>query len=163
MAKRSTERTRISRQRFATLTEAASGLDVGHTWRGYGSAIFLEIGRLRQGKRANNPRGEFSIMLEWSWRVESSRRIVFGSWSGDRKIAAGLRSLVGRAVARMSVEGRLPELVVELAGPRRVHSFMIAEGQPRWTVFLPDDSWVMVERGVLIRKSYSDGGANGDA
>src|SRR5262249_50399956 len=80
-------RSRLTRAAFAELVTAAQGLEVSHTWQGYGSAIFLELGRLRRAKGENNPHGEFSIMLEWSWRVESQRRVDFGSWSSDRKIA----------------------------------------------------------------------------
>jgi hypothetical protein len=149
---------RISRDSFVALTQAACGLEVAHTWRGYGSAIFLEIGRLTWENRKNNPRGVFSVMLEWSWRVESARRIAFGSWSGDRKIASGLRALKGRAVDEMRIDGRLPELVISLSGSRWVHSFMTSEGQPRWPVALPDGSWVEAERGVVVRKNRSGNG-----
>ena len=58
-----------------------SGMPVTHSWRGYGSAIFLEFGPLtaavdRDGKprvRRNgspyNPLGEMEAMIESGWRV----------------------------------------------------------------------------------------------
>jgi hypothetical protein len=144
---------RLARPDFDGLVSAASGLEVAHTWLGYGSAIFLELGALRHIKGANNPRGEFSVMIEWSWRVESQRRVEFGSWSGDRKIASGVASLKGHTVEALALAGRLPELVVALGGGRWVHSFMTAEGQPRWVVFLPGGDWVRVRRGVLVREA----------
>ncbi len=94
-------------------------------------------------------------MLEWSWRVESRRAVRFGSWSGDRKVSNGLASLTGRSIIELGVEGRLPELNVALTGGVWLHSFMTAEGQPAWTVFLPDGSWLCVERGVLVHDTQN--------
>jgi hypothetical protein len=144
-------RERLSRAVFATLAAPAVGLEVAHTWQGYGSAVFLELGRLRRVRGQTNPWGEFSVMVEWSWRVESARRVQFGSWSRDRRIASGVASLAGRTVTELGVEGRLPELVVGLSGGRWLRSFMTAEGQPHWTLFLPSRDWVCVQRGVLVR------------
>ena len=63
------------------------GLPVSHVWQGYGSAIFLEFGRTQTGRRRDgspgNPRGEWSLMIQWSWRIEGKRRIWCGS-SSDR-------------------------------------------------------------------------------
>jgi hypothetical protein len=128
-------------------------LVITHAWQGYGSALFVEVGRLRRRKGENNPRGEFSIMLEWSWRVEAARSVEFGSWSSDRKIAAGVASLKGHTVESLTWEGRLPELVLALSGHRWIHSFMTEEGQPRWVVFLPEGDCVFVERGGLVREA----------
>ncbi len=157
MKKNPPSRTRLGRPAFAERVAGAVGLEVSHTWQGYGSAIFLEFGRLRRVKQENNPRGEYSIMIEWSWRVESPRSVEFGSWSRDRKIATGLASLKGHTVAAITVEGRLPELVIELSGGRWIHSFMTAQGQPCWVVFRPDGTWICVERGGLVWERESPG------
>jgi hypothetical protein len=145
-------RSRMSHADFVEAVAASAGLEVSHTWRGYASAIFLELGRLRRVRRENNPHGEFSVMLEWSWRVESPRRVEFGSWSGERKITTGVASLRGHTVEAIAIEGRLPELVIALNGGRWVHSFMTTEGQPRWVLFLPTRDWVCVRRGGLVRE-----------
>jgi len=102
------------------------------------------------GRRPPNPRGEFGIMLEWSWRVERARSIEAGSWSTERRIDTAVARLRGPRVTAVSVTGRLPELVVGLSDGKWVHSFMTAEGQPAWTLFLPDGSWLTVERGRII-------------
>ena len=140
----------ITRADFAALTHPLVGLRVSHLWRGHGSALFLELGKLKRPGDRTNPQGVGSIMLEWSWRVEAPRSIAFGSWSSDRKIAAGVQSLRGRRVLAMSLVGRLPELELELTEGRWVHSFMTFEGAPMWTVFLPDGSWLCVERGAVV-------------
>jgi hypothetical protein len=157
MKKNTTPRTRLSRPAFVERVAGAVGLEVSHTWQGYGSAIFLELGRLRRVEQENNPRGQYSVMVEWSWRVESPRSVEFGSWSRDRKIATGLASLQGHTVTAITVEGRLPELVIELSGGRWLHSFMTAEGQPRWVVFLPGGECISVERGGLVWERESPG------
>ena len=89
-------------------------------------------------------------MLEWSWRVERARSIEAGSWSTDRRIDAAVARLRGPRVSTLAVVGRLPELLLGLSDGRWVHSFMTAEGQPAWTLFLPDGSWLTVERGRIV-------------
>lgn len=65
------------------------GLPVAHSWRGYGSAIFLEFGALTAQTRMNgtpaNPRGEMGLMIQWSWRIEGRRSILCGSWSDEAR------------------------------------------------------------------------------
>lgn len=96
-------------------------------------------------------------MFQWSWRVESAGAIRFGSWSSERRITTGVQALAGRRVVDLSVTGRLPELVISLSGGLWVHSFMTAEGQPEWTVFLPDGSWTHVVRGRLAHNTQNVG------
>ena len=149
----------ITREQFHALTRPLAGLTVSHTWRGAGSAIFLELGFLtdetwtsRRGGERTMTRGAVTLMLEWSWRVESPRTVLFGSWSGERRITRGVRSLQGRVVTDVAVAGRLPELVLSLDGGRWVHTFMTAEGQPAWYIRLRDDSWIKVLRGRMMRQ-----------
>lgn len=89
-------------------------------------------------------------MIQWDWRVEGPRSIRFGSGSTERRITNGVRRLAGDRVVSVDVEGSLPELAVRLRSGRVVRSFMTAEGQPAWSVFLPDGSWLTVERGRLV-------------
>ncbi len=89
-------------------------------------------------------------MLDWSWRVERARSIEAGSWSTDRRINATVAKLRGPRVTEVAVTGQLPELVLQLSDGRWVHSFMTAEGQPEWTLFLPDGSWLTVKGGRII-------------
>jgi hypothetical protein len=148
----------ITVEQFNELARVAVGLPVSHTWRGYGSAIFAEFGRLRLPERLpraskvrlRQPRGEVGIMIEWSWRVERARSIAFGSWSTEARITAGVAALAGAHISAIGVEGRLPELVLGLSDGRWVRSFMTSDGQPRWAVFLPDGSWLTVERGRIV-------------
>jgi hypothetical protein len=154
----------VAYDHFVELTRPLIGLPVSHSWRGHGSALLLELGRLRrvastrlarEARRPINPKGEAGVMLEWSWRVEGARSIQVGSWSSDRRIDTGIAALTSRHVIDIRVEGRLPELIVGLSVGRWLRSFMTAEGQPAWTVFLRDGSWLTVERGRMIHNTQN--------
>jgi hypothetical protein len=122
-----------------TFRDALIGLPLSHFWRGHGSAIFLEFGRLTPTTRrtgvTGNPRGKLSLMVEWSWRIENRTSILCGSWSDERLWEPTFDLLRNRAVVDLSVVGRLPEVVVALAEDRYVSSFMTAEGDPSWALF----------------------------
>ncbi len=145
----------VSLERFQTLTRCLLGISVSHAWRGYGSAIFFEFGELNHDRK-NNPKGEASVMLEWSWRIEKKKSVFFGSFSGERKIANGLQSLVGRKIVSVAAEGRLPELVICLSGSVWIHSFTTVEGHPEWTLFLPDGNCLLSRLGHIEIKACDE-------
>ncbi|HZQ42631.1 MAG TPA: hypothetical protein VFA99_05235 [Acidobacteriaceae bacterium] len=129
-----TERTDIA---FAEFVRPAIGLPVSHVWRGYGSAMFLELGELSAGRvrrdgSIGNPRGEWAVMIEWSWRLEGRRRIWCGSWSDEEKWMPLLGRLIGSSVTDFGLIGRLPELLVDFSDGLHLMSMMTAEGQPQW-------------------------------
>ena len=124
---------------FKDFVQPLIGLSVSHVWRGYGSAIFLEFGRLHPTKLRDgtpgNDRGEFGLMIEWSWRIEGKRRIWCGSWSDDEKILPYLQKLLGRRVTSVASFGRLPEIEMSFSGGLHLLSMMTAEGDPEWALF----------------------------
>lgn len=157
--KRTPGRANISRAQFHALTRPLIGMPVSHTWRGAGSAIFLELGALTTFTRTFRKRGEVTfvegevkLMLEWSWRVESPGAIQFGSWSENPRITRGVASLEGHTILEVELAGRLPELVLTLDGKRWLHTFMTAERQPAWAIRLQDGAWLGVNRGHLYRQ-----------
>jgi hypothetical protein len=142
-----------SREEFVTLTRPLIGLPVSHAWRGYGTALFLEFGALTPpGPRGNNPKGEATLMVEWSWRVETRGAVQFGSWSGNKKMDNGIARLKELKVLDIALVGRLPEVYIQLSGERWLHTFQTREGQPEWTVFLPDRTWVTFRGGRIVRE-----------
>jgi hypothetical protein len=135
----------VSMESFHKLTQPLVGLPLSGTWRGYGSALFLELGLLTPS--AQKPKGEASVMIEWSWRVESPRAIAFGSWSGVRRIDRGIQSLAGSVIEDISLVGRLPEISIRLSDKRWIQSCMTTDGQPEWAIVLRERSWLCVKRG----------------
>jgi hypothetical protein len=133
------------------------GVELTHTWRGRGSAIFLEFGALTPRRRldgsAGNAAGEFGIMIQWSWRVETSVSILFGSWSEDALWEDSLRRLHGSTVSSIWLFGDLPELGIALSSGHRVLSFMTSDGDPEWTMFDRRESrerWLRVRDGLVV-------------
>ena len=128
---------------------------IAHVWRGYGSALFIEFGEIieHNGKTtdAKRPRGEISLMIEWSWRIERPRSILGGSWSSENKWPGMFRQLVGTTVTEVHTFGALPEILVSLSNGLRVASFMTADGQPQWALITrtPKLGSLGVQRGVL--------------
>lgn len=151
----------ITREQFHNLTRPLIGLPVSKTWRGFGSAIFFEFGELtiHQKQRENgimreSAQGQSGVMLEWSWRVERPKSILFGSWSHNRTITSKLAKLQGLTILEIAIEGRLPELVIQLSGGHWVHSFSTVGGQPEWCLFLDreatDTRWITSNIGKLV-------------
>ena len=124
--------------REITFAEALSfvspfhGKKVSRVWQGHGSAIFLEIGELTENK------GELTIMIEWSWRVEKDNKIFFGSWSDESEFPKMLKLLHGLTLKDISFQARLPEVVVELSNEYWVCSFSTVEGDPEWALITPN-------------------------
>jgi hypothetical protein len=145
-----------SREEFVALTRPLIGLPVSHAWRGYGTAMFLEFGALTMPgpstPRSRNSKGEATLMVEWSWRVETRGAVQFGSWSGNKKMDNGIQRLKARTVLNIDLVGRLPEVYIALSGQRWVHTFQTREGQPEWTVFLPDRTWITFRGGRIVRE-----------
>jgi len=122
---------------FISFSSSLIGLPVSHIWRGYGSAIFLEFGalaprRIRSDGSPGNPRGEWTLGIEWSWRIEGKRRIWCGSWSDEKRWPGAFARLIGANVKSVSLYGRLREISVNLSNGLYVLSMMTAEGDPEW-------------------------------
>ncbi len=140
------------------------GMEVGHLWRGYGSAIFLEFGalsprRVRRDGSLGNPLGELTICIEWSWRIEGATSIICGSWSEEELWEPAFDLLRGSRVTGLSLFGRLPEISLALSEDRHLLSFATAEGQPAWNLTdrrSSPDVWLSVRDGLLFESDGTD-------
>lgn len=125
-------------QSFEQLAKSLIGLPIGHIWRGYGSAIFLEFGKLRSRYRRDgspgNPEGEASLGIEWSWRIEHEAAIRCGSWSEEDLWEPAFDLLRGARIARLEVFGILPEVALTMDVGVRLLSFSTTDGQPQWDI-----------------------------
>lgn len=122
---------------FAAFTARIVGLPVSEVWRGYGSAIFLEIGELQPGRprtdgSMRNPIGEWTVAIEWSWRIEGS--IWCGSWSGEKLWPKVFARIKATAVVSVAQYGRLPELSLGFSNGLHLLSMMTADGDPAWWI-----------------------------
>jgi len=148
---------------FDEFTAPLIGLPVSLIWRGYGSAIFLEFGPLNEGrKRRNgsigNPKGEWTLMIEWGWRIEGKRRIWCGSWSDEERWPRALGCLQGKTITSLQLFDRIPEIDIGLSNGLHLLSMMTGEGDPQWGLGrrVPHGStWLSVKSSRLVLKDSS--------
>jgi hypothetical protein len=142
---------------FDEFTASWIGLSVNHVWQGYGSAIFLEFGTLTEGrKRRNgslgNPKGEWTLAIEWSWRIEGKRLIWCGSWSDEQRWPRALARLKGATAVSVRLFGRLPEIDLGLSNGLHLLSMTTSEGNPEWSLCRQTSAgsvWLSVKSGRL--------------
>jgi hypothetical protein len=122
--------------------EKVRGLRLSKAWRGYGSALFFELGELltvkskrKNGTITESERGEYTLMIEWDWRIEKKNSIWFGSSCSQKLIDARLKRLSGAFVNSVQLEGRIPELYVTLSNGMWLRTCSMTGGQNRWTIF----------------------------
>lgn len=121
---------------FTTFAASLVGLPISHVWRGHGSAIFIEVGKLksltnRDGSNGN-PQGEVSLGIEWSWRIEDQTAIKCGSWSDEKLWQPALNAMHKARIARCELFGSLPEVAITTDSQLRLLSFSTTDGQPQW-------------------------------
>ena len=128
---------------------------ISNIWRGHGSAIFFEFGKLHETElrdgSVGQKQGEVTLMIEWSWRIEGPRSIQCGSWSEEHLWEKKFKALLGASVTDVIIFGALPEICVTLSNGWRVVSFMTAEGQPQWAIITrtPKLGSLSVKRGAV--------------
>lgn len=142
----------ITTEEFVTMASPLVGLNVSRAWIGYGTAAILELGTLREETGADGrsfQKGEATLMVGWSWRVEGPRAVVFGATSTRRQVSEGLATIEGKTLSAITVDGKLPELTLDLSNGMRMRSFMSADGDPEWLVMLADGCALFVENREL--------------
>ncbi|MBD8530731.1 MULTISPECIES: DUF3027 domain-containing protein [unclassified Massilia] len=129
------------------------GLPVSFPWKGYGTAIFLELGELRQGlnhQRRTHEEGEACIHIGWDWRCEAGNAVLFGSSSSRPAIERGVRTLHGSKVVGIAINGKVPELSIEFStGLRLITAAMLPNGS-EWSVRLGEGLYLNAEKGILL-------------
>lgn len=147
----------VSKDGFEALTRPLIGLTVALARQAYDSVLMIEMGRLTQGTGPRwHLRGEASLVFEWSWRFETDSGVVFGSSSEAAFVYAQLVELRGQKVTGIRLEGRFPELILELSGGLRARSLACVEDDPGWWLWLPDKSSLHWEDGALRHEGPPD-------
>jgi hypothetical protein len=150
---------------FRRLVRPLIGLPVSRLWQSFEWTLFLELGRLawtpsppplKRWKRGSW-RGERSVMLDQGWRIEREDGIVADSRSGATAIRRALRSLRGRRLEAVDIEGRLPELSLRLSGNLWVRSLSAACEATEWALFLADtpeaSHWIAPKGRGLVQET----------
>jgi hypothetical protein len=140
-----------SADEFKVLVERLVALPVALPWKGYGSAIHLELGQLSQvtGNGRPDSRGEACIAVEWDWRVEHHGAVLYGSSNRRYAIAQGIEGLRGARVEHVSISGTVPELAVAFSNGQCLRSMVMVTGNPQWAIKLQEDRWIHAREGRL--------------
>lgn len=132
------------------LLRSLADLPVSLAWKGYGSAIFLELGQLSApAASSRQPQGEANIAIYWDWRVEEGAKVLFGSSSSRPEIRRNLETLIVSAIDRIEISGEVPELHLLFKGGRRLRSATMVAGDPQWKIRLCSGNWLDCQEGVL--------------
>jgi hypothetical protein len=153
----------ISKEEFYSLVNPLVGMKISKVWRGYGSALFLELGKLTKKSltlRNSNIKeyyeGKHSLFVGYGWRVERISSIYFGSWSTNKIIENRFPKLNRKTILEFDIEGRLPELRIKLSDGLWIHSFCTTENQPEWYLKLnsekPTYNLIQIQRGKIVEK-----------
>lgn len=134
---------------FAETIRPLIGLPVGHAWKGYGSAIFLEVGKLRSAGHNNRPNGKFCIAIEWDWRVEFGSTVEFGSSNTGTEINRRISNIEGATIESLGVSGEIPELLIGLSTGHRLRTTVMTTGDPEWSIRIGEDTWIQVTDGKV--------------
>ncbi len=143
--------TQITVDQFENLVRPLLGLAVSLPWKGWGSALFLELGPLspEQPGRRKAGRGQACISVEWDWRVEQGVRVHGGSSQPGPTIEKWIQQLPGSTVTMIEVRGPVPELSVGFSNSLLLRSMVMKSGDPEWRIRLQDESHIWCEAGQL--------------
>lgn len=150
---------------FSDVIKPLIGQKINHAWKGYGSAIFLEIGDLvfpSESSSTKMPSGQWCISIEWDWRVEYQNRILFGSSHTGSSIADRLKGLEGTMIQDVELWGAVPEILVHLSDSSRLRSASMVNGQPEWSIRLGESDWISAVEGE-IHSNYAGPGLSEEA
>ena len=138
--------------------ERLAHMPVSFAWKGYGTAIFLELGSLSSEGRRRHPKGEVSIYVSWDWRVEKGNRVLFGSSNSTSGMADGIATLIGSTVNRATIQGIVPELSIVFSNKTSLQSAAMCTDTSAWDVSLPGNIWISCMDGIVYA---GDGSAIG--
>lgn len=153
-------RSRLAASEANLLLLETLDLPVSRPWKGYGSAIFLELGKLtiEAGPRQAREKGEATIYVGWDWRVEEGSRVLYGSANSRPKMVDGIRGLLGTRIKRIEIQGQVPELCIEFSSGHRLISAAMCTDVSEWRIVLPDGRWVDGEDGLIYLNSGNGAG-----
>jgi hypothetical protein len=138
---------------FQKLVQPIIGMVVSLPWKGFGTAVFFELGQLAEietelGWRQHK-NGEASIGVQWDWRVERGYEVLFGSSNSRPEMEEGILTLQDTTIEKISVAGHVPEIEVLFSNGDCLRSMVMVSGEPEWSITLPDGNLVFPSCGLL--------------
>jgi hypothetical protein len=145
----------ITTDEFNALVRPLLSMPVSLPWKGYGSAIFLELGELSMPQeRRRHEEGEACVTIRWDWRIESGIEVLCGSSNSGPEIETGIRLLREARVEEISVSGAVRELALSFSRGQCLKSMVMVSGEPQWSIRLGKEKWIFSEKGRLY---FGDG------
>lgn len=135
----------ITSKEVESLLIELRGSEVTNAWRGYGSAIFLELGHL-MNRGVREPRGEQTIAIEWSWRLQDQHSVLLGSWDDNNLIDQFPNTVIGETIGSLGLFTELNELDIKFKSTRRLLSFTTTFGDPQWYIRFKNNNYLAVEK-----------------
>ena len=139
----------LSVEQANDLLQSLVGLPISKPWKGYGSAVFFELGPLTDEPGHKKSQGQSCINLNWDWRVEGPTQILFGSSNTGPKISDGLSDLLECKIVELTLSGNLPELHARTSSDLRIISASMTAGDPQWNIRLNSESWMECQNGKI--------------
>jgi hypothetical protein len=150
---------KIDYDTFKSLARPLIGMTISRPWRGYGSAVFLELGVLstRVFKGRESKSGEVCIDIQWDWRIENDLEVICGSSNSAPRIQSHLSELLGLSIIEIGLCGVPPELTLHFSNGSRLRSMSMVTGDPQWAIRLKDSTWLSCRQGALVADDGSGG------
>lgn len=130
--------------------------------------LFLELAQSLQGSRLTDGKKLYGttinltfqstlssqkpieIWIEWDWRVETTKDILFGSSCSMPEIRDGVASLVGQIVQSIALTECLPELILKFSNGSVLRTMSMTSGNPMWVIESPEAGVLRVENGIIV-------------
>ena len=141
--------TTITEDEAKSFIQVLVGREVTHVWRGYGTAIFIEIGKLIKKEDRKNPDGEFTIAIEGTWRVEEGNEIIIGTDEDDAKLNKIFTIFKNLEVTNLNFFARLKEIEIEFNKDLWLSSFEMIGGDPQWSI-KNDKTWLYYKSNKFV-------------
>lgn len=133
------------------LIQPLIGMPVSLAWKGYGSAVFLELGLLAPADSSRQrSMGEAGITIEWDWRIEEGATVKYGSSNNRPTIKRGIESLHGVLIETIAIRGQVPELFIQFSNNQRLMTAVMITGDPEWSIRLADENWITCADGIVF-------------
>jgi hypothetical protein len=156
---------KISVEEMTNCINQLRDMRISLPWKGYGSTIFLELGKLQEKKttRSYHPEGEACVSVTWDWRIEKENKILFGSSNSGPEIDEEIKLLEGEFIEEIGVEGQIPELLIKISNGMTLRTMAALSGDPQWTIKLLDSNYLSWEDSdAVIRTGDESGPGNSD-